>query len=83
MSARSARRGTGGGLLAFVAEALAARIRTATLNLAAVHREAGRPQEARLWRARARTILKDGRAARLGRSVRAASAGLPTLGGRR
>lgn len=65
-----------------VTEALAARARAAALNVAAVHREAGRAQEARLWRARARRILKDGRAARRGRSVRAASAGLPTLGRR-
>ncbi|MFH9742660.1 hypothetical protein ACH4MA_33855 [Streptomyces roseolus] len=65
-----------------VAEVLVARCRAAALDVAAVHREAGRPQEARLWRARARRILKDGRAARRGRSVRAASAGLPTLGRR-
>jgi hypothetical protein len=70
------------GPLAPVAEELAARTRTATLRVAAMHREAGRPQEAQLWRARARRILKDGRAARRGRSVRAASAGLPTLGRR-
>ncbi|MEV3998983.1 hypothetical protein ACFYPK_28525 [Streptomyces halstedii] len=44
-----------------------------------MHREAGREEEARLWRAWARRILKDGRAARRGRSVRAAPAGLPTL----
>ncbi|MFH0246423.1 hypothetical protein ACGRHY_29290 [Streptomyces sp. HK10] len=70
------------GPLAPVAEVLAARARTAALRVAAVHREAGRQQEAQVWRARARRILKDGRAARRGRSVRAASAGLPTLGGR-
>ncbi|WP_127455069.1 hypothetical protein [Streptomyces sp. B29(2018)] len=61
-------RGAGGavrveGPLAPVAEVLAARARAAALNVAAVHREAGR-------------------AARRGRSVRAASAGLPTLGRR-
>ncbi|MFE9620416.1 hypothetical protein [Streptomyces sp. NPDC006384] len=64
------------------AEVLAVRARAAALDVAAVHRAAGRAQEARLWRARARQILKDGRAARRGRSVRAASAGLPTLGHR-
>ncbi|MER8120658.1 hypothetical protein [Streptomyces sp. NPDC094031] len=80
-------RGAGGavrvyGPLAPVAEVLAARVCAAALDVAAVHREAGREEEARLWRARARRILKDGRAARRGRSIRAASAGLPTLGRR-
>ncbi|MFI1312493.1 hypothetical protein ACH4TS_20465 [Streptomyces albidoflavus] len=80
-------RGAGGavrveGPLAPVAEVLAARARAAVLNVAAVHREAGRRQEARLWRARGCRILKDGRAARWGWSVRAASAGLPALGRR-
>ncbi|MFF8992613.1 hypothetical protein ACF09H_22290 [Streptomyces sp. NPDC014983] len=70
------------GPLAPVADVLATRTRAAALNVAAVHREAGREEEARLWRARARRILKDGRAARRGRSVRAASAGLPSLGRR-
>ncbi|MEV7156950.1 hypothetical protein AB0N77_20350 [Streptomyces misionensis] len=70
------------GLVGSVAEVLAARARAAVLTVAAVHREAGRPQETRVWCARARQILKDGRAARRGRSVRAASAGLPTLGHR-
>jgi hypothetical protein len=70
------------GPLTPVAEVLAARTRTAALRVSAVHREAGRPEEAQLWRARARRILKDGRAARRGRSVRAVSAGLPTLGRR-
>ncbi|MFK0142714.1 hypothetical protein [Streptomyces murinus] len=80
-------RGAGGavrveGPLDPVAEVLTARVRAAALKVAAVHCAAGREQEARLWRARARQILKDGRAARRGRSVRAASAGLPTLGRR-
>ncbi|MGW2686214.1 hypothetical protein ACWC6I_24055 [Streptomyces sp. NPDC001414] len=80
-------RGAGGavrveGPLASVAEVLAARARAAALGVAAVHRAAGREQEAQLWRARARRILKDGRVARRGRSVRASSAGLPTLGRR-
>ncbi|MFE2640842.1 hypothetical protein ACFXKF_40045 [Streptomyces scopuliridis] len=70
------------GPLAPVANVLAARTRAAMLRVAAVHREAGRPEEAQAWRARARQLLKDGRAARRGRSVRATSAGLPTLGGR-
>jgi hypothetical protein len=70
------------GPLAPVAEVLAARTRTAALRVAAVHREAGRPEEAQAWRARARRMLKDGRAARRGRSVRTTSAGLPTLGQR-
>jgi hypothetical protein len=70
------------GPLTPVSEVLAARTRAATLRVSAVHREAGRPEEAQLWRARARRILKDGRAARRGRSVRAVSAGLPTLGRR-
>ncbi|MFB0620274.1 hypothetical protein [Streptomyces sp. AGS-58] len=70
------------GPLTPVAEVLTARTRAATLRVAALHREAGRPEEAQLWRARARRILKDGRAARRGRSVRATSAGLPTLGRR-
>ncbi|MDX3801077.1 hypothetical protein [Streptomyces sp. AK04-3B] len=70
------------GPLTPVSEVLTARTRAATLRVAAVHREADRPQEAQLWRARARQILKDGRAARRGRSVRATSAGLPTLGRR-
>ncbi|MFE1764062.1 hypothetical protein ACFW81_07580 [Streptomyces angustmyceticus] len=70
------------GPLAPAAEVLAARTRAAALRVAAVHREAGRQQEAQVWRTRARQILRDGRAARRGRSVRAASAGLPTLGGR-
>ncbi|MGW2588433.1 hypothetical protein ACWCYZ_45620 [Streptomyces virginiae] len=65
------------GPVAPVAEILAARARAA-----AVHRESGRPEEAQAWCARARQILKDGRAARRGRSVRATSAGLPTLGRR-
>ncbi|MFE0373934.1 hypothetical protein [Streptomyces tendae] len=68
------------GPLAPVAELLAARTRAATLRVAAVHREAGRAEQAQLWRARARRILKEGRATRRGRSVRATSAGLPTLG---
>ncbi|MFD7556486.1 hypothetical protein ACFV9E_18350 [Streptomyces sp. NPDC059835] len=70
------------GPVAAVAEVLAARARAAALRTAAVHREAGRAEEAKVWRARARQILKDGRAARRGRSVRASSAGLPTLGRR-
>lgn len=70
------------GPLAPVVEVLTARTRAAALSVAAIHREAGRPEEAQLWRARARRILKDGRAARRGRSVRATSAGLPTLGRR-
>ncbi|MFJ9380171.1 hypothetical protein [Streptomyces sp. NPDC101455] len=70
------------GPLAPVVEVLAARTRTAMLRVAAVHREAGRGQEAQAWRARARRMLKDVRAARRGRSVRATSAGLPTLGRR-
>ncbi|MEV6680727.1 hypothetical protein AB0N09_28255 [Streptomyces erythrochromogenes] len=70
------------GPAAAVAEILAARTRAATLCVAAVHREAGRPEQAQVWRARARQILKDGRAARRSRSVRATSAGLPTLGRR-
>ncbi|WP_216590262.1 hypothetical protein [Streptomyces brasiliscabiei] len=70
------------GPLTPAAEVLTARTRAATLRVAAVHREAGRLQEAQLWRARARRILKDSRAARRGRSVRATSAGLPTLGKR-
>lgn len=41
------------GLLAPVADALAARTRAAMLRLAAVHRGAGRPEEAQAWRARA------------------------------
>ncbi|MDX3067594.1 MULTISPECIES: hypothetical protein [Streptomyces] len=70
------------GPLAPFAEVLAARVRAAVLRAAAVHREAGRQAEAQVWRARARRILKDGRAARRGGSVRATSGGLPTLGGR-
>ncbi len=70
------------GPLTPVAEVLTAQTRAAVLRVAAAHREAGRPEEAQLWRARARRILKDGRAARRGRSVRATSAGLPTLGRR-
>ncbi|MFK0047738.1 hypothetical protein ACIQU4_27355 [Streptomyces sp. NPDC090741] len=70
------------GPTAAVAEALAARARAAVLRVAAVHRGAGRAEEAQAWRTRARRILKDGRAARRGRSVRTASAGLPTLGRR-
>ena len=71
------------GPLAAVTEILATRTRTAALRIAAVHREAGRPEEAQAWRALARRMLKDGRAARRGgRSVRATSAGLPTLGRR-
>jgi hypothetical protein len=70
------------GPLAPVGEVLAARVRAAVLRVAAVHRAAGRMEEAQVWRARARRILKEGRGARRGRSVRAASAGLPTLGRR-
>jgi hypothetical protein len=70
------------GPMAPVAETLTARTRAAVLRVAAVHRDAGRAEEAQLWRTRARRILKDGRAARRGRSVRATSAGLPTLGRR-
>ncbi|MBP5896306.1 hypothetical protein [Streptomyces scabiei] len=65
------------GPLTPVAEVVTARTRAAALRVAASHREAGRPQEAQLWRARARRILKDSREARRGRSVRADSAGLP------
>lgn len=70
------------GPLAAVAEELAGRARAAALRVAAVHRAAGRHEQAQVWRARARRMLKDGRSARRGRSVRAASAGLPTLGRR-
>ncbi|KAB1978513.1 hypothetical protein [Streptomyces triticiradicis] len=70
------------GSLAPDVEVLAAQARAAVLRVAAVHREAGRLEEAQLWRGRARQILKNGRAARCGRSVRAALAGLPTLGRR-
>ncbi|WEO93017.1 hypothetical protein A6P39_002350 [Streptomyces sp. FXJ1.172] len=70
------------GPLAPAAELLTARTRAAMLRTAAVHRQAGRAEEAQLWRARARRILKDGRATCRGRSVRATSAGLPTLGQR-
>ncbi|MFC3350244.1 hypothetical protein ACFOOM_23015 [Streptomyces echinoruber] len=70
------------GPLALVAEVLAARTRAAALRVAAVHRAAGWGEEARVWRARARRILTTIQATRRGRSVRAASAGLPTLGGR-
>lgn len=70
------------GSLTPLAELLAARTRAATLRVAAVHREAGRPEQAQIWRARARRILEDGRTTRRGRSVRTTSAGLPTLGQR-
>ncbi|TLQ39172.1 hypothetical protein [Streptomyces marianii] len=71
------------GPLSPVAETLTARARAAVLRVAAVHREADRAEEAQVWRARGRQILKDRRAARRGRSVRTASAGLPSLGQRR
>ncbi|MDP5315665.1 hypothetical protein [Streptomyces poriferorum] len=71
------------GPLAPVAEPLAARTRAAVLRVAAVHRAAGRTGQAQVWRARARQILKARRSARRGRSVRTASAGLPSLGHRR
>ncbi|MEV4191031.1 hypothetical protein [Streptomyces toxytricini] len=71
------------GPLSPVAETLTARARAAVLRVAAVHREAARAEEAQVWRARARQILNDRRAARRGRSVRTASAGLPSLGQRR
>ncbi|MFJ9379377.1 hypothetical protein [Streptomyces sp. NPDC101455] len=67
---------------ASAAEVLAARTRTAALHVAAVHRQARRLEEPRLWSTRTRRILKDGRTARRGRSVRATSAGLRTLGRR-
>ena len=70
------------GPLAPVSELLTARTRAVTLHIAAVHREAGRPEQAQLSRAWVRRILKDGRVTRRGRSVRAALAGLPTLGQR-
>ncbi|MET9871074.1 hypothetical protein ABZZ16_33985 [Streptomyces sp. NPDC006386] len=41
-----------------VADTLTARIRDAALRVAAVHRAAGHPQQAQLWRTRARRILK-------------------------
>lgn len=70
------------GPLAPVAEVLAARTRTAALRAAAVHRAAGRRPQAQVWSARARRLLRLIQEARRGRSVRTASAGLPTLGGR-
>ncbi|MFI8200407.1 hypothetical protein ACIF6K_28440 [Streptomyces sp. NPDC085942] len=71
------------GPLAPVAEVPAGRARTAALGIAAVHRAAGQTEQARVWRARARQILKARRSVRRGRSVRTASAGLPSLGHRR
>ncbi|MEW1637602.1 hypothetical protein AB0469_26470 [Streptomyces sp. NPDC093801] len=58
------------GPMAAAAEVLAARARAAALRVAAVHREAGRAEDAQLWRARARGLLKEGRAPRRGRSAR-------------
>ncbi|MGC5400721.1 hypothetical protein ACPXCP_33870 [Streptomyces sp. DT20] len=66
-----------------VAEPLAARARAAALRVAAEYRAAGRTEQAQVWRARARQILRCRRSARRGRSVRTASAGLPFLGYRR
>ncbi|WP_274036674.1 hypothetical protein [Streptomyces sp. MMBL 11-1] len=71
------------GPLSPVAELLAGRARAAALHVAAVHRAAGRTGQAQVWRGRARQILKARRSARRGRSVRTASAGLPSLGHRR
>nr|WP_228873948.1 hypothetical protein [Streptomyces halstedii] len=71
------------GPLSPVAELLAARARAAALGVAAVHRAAGRTGQAQVWRSRARQILKARCFARRGRSVRTASAGLPSLGHRR
>ncbi|MER7309898.1 hypothetical protein E5082_31460 [Streptomyces griseoluteus] len=70
------------GPMAPVGEVLAARTRSAVLHVAAVHHAADREEDRQVWRARARQLLKASRAARRGRSVRATSAGLPTLGGR-
>lgn len=70
------------GPLSPVAEPLAARARAAALGVAAAHRAAGRAGQAQVWRVRARQILKARRSARRGRSVRTASAGLPSLGRR-
>ncbi|MFC8704899.1 hypothetical protein ACFUIV_22310 [Streptomyces anulatus] len=70
------------GPLVPVAEPLAARARAAALRVAAEHRAAGRTEQAQVWRARARQILRARRSARRGRSVRTASAGLPSLGHR-
>ncbi|MFH8217761.1 hypothetical protein ACH4C2_01040 [Streptomyces sp. NPDC018057] len=66
-----------------MAEPPADRARAAVLRVAAVHRAAGRAGQAQVWRARARQILKARRYTRRGRSVRTASAGLPSLGHRR
>ncbi|WP_331750684.1 hypothetical protein OG215_36100 (plasmid) [Streptomyces globisporus] len=71
------------GPLSPMAELLAARVRAAVLGVAAVHRGAGRTEQAQAWRSRARQILKARRSARRGGSVRTASAGLPSLGHRR
>ncbi|MGW0673151.1 hypothetical protein [Streptomyces sp. NPDC002746] len=71
------------GQLSPLAEPLTARARAAALGVAAVHRADGRVEEAQVWRALARQILKARRSARRGRSVRTASAGLPSLGRRR
>ncbi|MFI1225926.1 MULTISPECIES: hypothetical protein [Streptomyces] len=70
------------GPLSSLAEPLTARARAAVLGVAAVHRADGRVEEAQVWRALARQILKARRSARRGRSVRTASAGLPSLGRR-
>lgn len=70
------------GRLAPGAEVLGARARAAALRVAAVHRAAGRQEDAQLWSARGRRLLRIIQSARRGRSVRTSSAGLPTLGGR-
>ncbi|MDW4912492.1 hypothetical protein [Streptomyces californicus] len=63
-----------------LSEPLTAGARAAILGVAAVHRADGRVEEAQFWRVLARQILKARRSARRGRSVRTASAGLPSLG---
>ncbi|MFF3402162.1 hypothetical protein ACFYW6_27065 [Streptomyces sp. NPDC002659] len=81
------RRATGAvrvhGSVPMVRDRLYTRTRTAMLNVASVHRTAGRSDAAVVWSALARRILVAKRTANKagkGRSVRAVSGGLPTLG---
>ncbi|HZX36740.1 MAG TPA: hypothetical protein VFF37_00100, partial [Streptomyces sp.] len=65
-----------------VADTLYGRTRAAMLTAGQLSRVSGQDDEAAHWGALARQLLLAKRSARRGRSVRAVSGGLPTLGKR-
>ncbi|MFC7912520.1 hypothetical protein [Streptomyces sp. NPDC057386] len=70
------------GAVSSVADTLYGRTRAAMLAAGALRRASGRDDEAAHWGTLARQLLLAKRSARRGRSVRAVSGGLPTLGRR-